>query len=130
MFAPPDHSEVDIKPEELREWQKSVPLWPVEVVRSFNSALLILGASALSQFRAQTQSEPGLSHLPHPHHCHRPQVACTGTRQILTLFTPIFDIAETVNEVESWNSASSYFSFKLVCLLNVNTLSSFHMPLC
>lgn len=56
-FAPPDHGEVGIKLEELRsplrEWQNSVPLWPMEVVRGFNSALLILGASALSQFTAE-----------------------------------------------------------------------------
>lgn len=99
MFAPPGHGEVGTKPEELRsalrEWQKSVPLWPVEVVRSFNSVHLILGASALSQFTAQTQSKPDPLHLPHPHHCHRPQVAWAGTRQIL--FSPIFDIVESVN---------------------------------
>lgn len=110
-FALPDHGEVGIKPEELRsalrEWQKSVLLWPEAVVRSFNSAHLILGASALSQFTALAQSKPDPSHLPHPHHCHRPQVAWAGTRQILTLFAPIFNIAESVNEVESWNSVSS-----------------------
>lgn len=51
-FAPPDHGEMGIKPEELRsalrEWQKSVLLWPVEVVRSFKSALPILGVQGLS----------------------------------------------------------------------------------
>lgn len=110
-FAPPDHGEVGVKLEELRsalrEWQKSVPLWPIEVVRSFNSALQILGVSALRHFTAQTQSKPGPSHLPRSHHCHRPQVACSGTRQILTLFALIFDTAESVNEIVSWNSVSS-----------------------
>lgn len=109
-FTPPDDGEVGIKPEELmsalREWQESVPLWPVEVVRSFNCPSGF-GSLSTEPVHSQTQSKSDPSHLPHPHHCHTPQVACTGTRQTLTSFAQLFNISESANEVESWNSVSS-----------------------